>query len=432
MIHPSPTAAAFAGLVDLASADSGGAAVACSDDSFASMDHLVRASPPVFDPHAFTDHGRLMDGWQGRRRNGRGHDWCIIKLGVAGTVHGVDIDTSHFHGDAAPFASIEGANVPLNAESEALRSETEWTQIVAPFALQPNGQNLQSARTVSVWTHVRIRVFPDGGVARLRVWGEPASVADPNTEVDLACAQHGGQAMACSSTALGSPVNLLKRQPAIDIRDGWEPQRNRRLNGEWVVIRLGGPARIAEVVLDTKHFSGNHPERIRVDGIHWVAPPLPALLASSAWKPIVESFEPAPDAPHLKSVNDAGPWTHVRVHVGPDGGISRVRVYGSIDRESPSDPKLVAINAMTLAEAAGWFQAATGCPRWAQRMADCRPFTSRTQLCGLAEWNWWLMDESDWVAAMEADPGATGETVRRSAAQHIECTVMKLAADGLD
>lgn len=432
MNYAPPNAAAFTGLVDLASADAGGAAVACSDDAFAAMNHLVRSSAPVFDPQAYTDRGRLMDGWQGGRRHGRGHDWCIVKLGVAGTVRGVDIDTAHFQGDAAPFASVEATHVPPDASVEELRSDAQWTEIVAPFALQPNSQNLQAAGPVGVWTHVRIRVFPDGGVARLRVWGEPDSAPEAGHEVDLACAQHGGQAVACSSTAMGSPVNVLKRQPAIAITDGWEPHRNRRQNGEWIVIRLGAPGRISEVVIDTKHFSGNHPEHIRVDGIHWEDPPIPAVIASAEWTPIVDAFAPNPDSPHLKSVGDDGPWTHIRVYVSPDGGVSRVRVYGTVDREPVRDPKLAALNAMRPADAEAWFETVSGSPHWAKRMSESRPFTSQTQLRGLADWNWWLLDELDWAVAVEVEPDASEASVRGAAAQHIARTVRKLDAESVE
>ena len=87
------TPAAFAGQIDLASADLGGAALACSDDFFAGMEHLVLPAAAVFDPDAYTERGKLMDGWESRRRRVPGHDWCIIKLGVPGLVRGVDIDT---------------------------------------------------------------------------------------------------------------------------------------------------------------------------------------------------------------------------------------------------------------------------------------------------------------------------------------------------
>ena len=172
-------------------------------------------------------------------------------------------------------------------------------------------------QTIGVWTHVRIRVYPDGGVARLRVWGEPVPVLEAGAEIDLACAQHGGQAVACSTTALGSMHHLVKRQPAVDIQDGWETGRRRGSGDDWVIIRLGVPGRVSELVLDTKHCVGSAPARLAVEAIHWPDPPLPALTTTNQWSEIVPTFAAQPDFAHLKTVDASGPWSHIRVRLSP-------------------------------------------------------------------------------------------------------------------
>lgn len=432
MKHASPPAAAFAGMVDLAGSDAGGTAVACSDDFFAAMNHIVRSAAPVFDPQAFTDRGRLMDGWKGRRNRGPGHDWCIVRLGVPGRVRGVDIDTAHFDGDHPPFASIEAAHVPVDTDVDALRTTVEWTPIVAPYALQPGCQNIHAAQTIGVWTHVRIRVYPDGGVARLRVWGEPVPVLEAGAEIDLACAQHGGHAVACSTTAMGSMHHLVKRQPAVDIQDGWETRRRRGSGDDWVIIRLGVPGRVSELVLDTKHCVGSAPARLAVEAIHWPDPPLPALTTTNQWSEIVPSFAAQPDAAHLKTVDASGPWSHIRVRLSPDGGLSRVRVYGVVETDAVTDAALEWVNALEPAAAHRYFADCGGSPRWAARMTAARPFASRAHQRGMAEWSWWQLDEADWAHALASvggpQPGEGAiDSVREAAAEHLQGVLDRLS-----
>ena len=128
------------------------------------MDHLVRPAPAVFDPDAYTERGKLMDGWESRRKRVPGHDWCIVKLGVPGLVRGVDIDTAFFMGNHPPYASIEGCNVDAGTDVEALRTTVEWTEIVPSMPLQRGSHNLQAVSHLGVWAHVRLRIYPDGGV----------------------------------------------------------------------------------------------------------------------------------------------------------------------------------------------------------------------------------------------------------------------------
>ncbi len=415
------TAAVFAGLVDLASADLGGAALASSDDYFASMDHLVRSAPAVFDPSAYTDRGKLMDGWESRRKRVPGHDWCIVKLGVAGRVRGVDIDTAHFLGNHPPYGSVEAIHAPKDASIEALRTELEWTEIVPPSPLQRGSQNIQVAAVVGVWTHVRLRIFPDGGVARLRVWGEPVPDREDGAEVDLACLQQGGQALACSDMFFSPMNNLVLPRPAEDMGGGWETRRSRPPTDDWIIVRLGAPGRLSEVVVDTKHFKGNYPDHVALDALYWPDAPLPALIESTRWTEIVASFETTADAPHLKSVSDAGPWTHVRLRIYPDGGVSRLRVFGVATADTPPDPRLDALNSMASDDARAALQRCCGSGRWAERMAAARPFTSQTHLQGMAEWLWWQLDDADWLEAfghhprIGADPDALRERFQATA-----------------
>lgn len=173
--------AAFTGLVDLASAAVGGAALLCSDDFFAPMERLVDPRPAAFDPDAYTDHGKLMDGWESRRRRTPGHDWCILRLGVPGRIRAVDIDTSFFLGNHGPFASLDATDAPADADAAWLRDHATWTEVLPSTALQRGSHNLAAVAAAGRFTHVRLHMYPDGGVARLRVIGHltPAAPDDP-------------------------------------------------------------------------------------------------------------------------------------------------------------------------------------------------------------------------------------------------------------
>ncbi len=396
--------AAFAGMVDLARADIGGQALACSDDFFAGMDHLVRPEPAVFDPDAYTERGKLMDGWESRRKRVPGHDWCIVKLGVPGVVRGVDIDTAHFLGNHPPYASVEATRMPNEASVEQLQDEAVWTEVVPPMPLQRGSHNLQAVAIVGEWSHVRLRIYPDGGVARLRIWGEPKPAREEGAEIDLACIQQGGQALACSDMFFSPMNNLILPRPAEDMGGGWETRRSRPPGDDWIIVKLGAPGRVSQVVFDTKHFKGNFPDTIALDGLYWPDAPLPALVDTDSWAEIVPRFEASADNAHLKSVSDAGPWTHVRMRIYPDGGVSRLRVYGTPVDDAPVDARLAALNAMDASAAAAALMRCCGSRRWADQMTAQRPFQSWAQVHGLAEWTWWRLDERDWREAFTHHP----------------------------
>ena len=156
-------------LVNLAALRLGAKTLACSDDFFAPMERMLQDSEPVFIPDKFDDHGKWMDGWESRRKRVPGHDWCIVQLAVPGILEGVDIDTNHFLGNHAPMASIDGVVASPEASLETLRDESPWSQILGPVPLAPGSRNLFAIASEEAWTHVRLNIYPDGGVARLRL-----------------------------------------------------------------------------------------------------------------------------------------------------------------------------------------------------------------------------------------------------------------------
>jgi allantoicase len=345
----------FTGLVDLASAALGGQALASSDDFFAAAGNLIQPGRGVFVEGKFTDRGKWMDGWESRRRRATAtagsaavdHDWCIVRLGAPGQVVGFDIDTNHFVGNHPPFASIDGLCAPAaSTQAELLRGA--WTPLLAQAALRPGSQNLFGALGRGPVSHVRLNIFPDGGVARLRVFGRVAPVWDAGGDAldaetrrhvpaglhDLAAVKNGGVALACSDAFFGPMNNLLAPGRAADMGGGWETRRRRGPGYDWILVKLGARGALEAIEVDTQHFKGNYPDRFSLEALD--APEdrrITDLIASPAWSTVVAETPLGADARHFfagLAAAHAGAATHVRLNIFPDGGVSRLRVWGRL------------------------------------------------------------------------------------------------------
>lgn len=334
----------FGDLIDLASDELGGVALAASDEFFAEKENLLKPGRAVFLPDAYTDRGKWMDGWESRRKREQGHDWCIVRLGAPGMIHAIDVDTSHFLGNHPPFASIEAVHAPAGATLEELE-RLSFTEIVPQSPLRPGSSNLFSVVDRHTYTHLRLRIFPDGGVARLRVWGtvrpdlthaaakldETARAHVSAGAVDLASLAHGGRALVCSDMFFGPMDNLILPPRAENMGGGWETRRKRVPGHDWIIVRLGVPGTIETVEIDTNHFKGNYPDRCALHGIN--APgvrPTELVDAAARWEPVFGQEKLRADTRHFfrDELVHRGPFTHVRLDVFPDGGVSRLRIYG--------------------------------------------------------------------------------------------------------
>ena len=328
----------FTNLVDLASRRLGGVALRASDDFFAGKENLLEPGRGAFDPDAYTERGKLMDGWESRRKRTPGHDWCVIRLGVPGRIRALDIDTNHFLGNHPPFASVEGAQ----SDGDDI-AESAWKPLLPESPLRPGSRNLFVAPESEVFTHLRLNIFPDGGVARFRAYGEVApSFADEADdelkprlrvgEVDLAAVKNGGFALACSDSFFGPMNNLLLPGRAENMGGGWETRRSRRPGFDWIIVRLACPGTIGLVEIDTNHFKGNYPDRASLEALHAPTARLTELVSPKAeWTPVLSEQKLAAHTRHFyrDEIISRGPVTHVRLSIYPDGGVSRLRVYGS-------------------------------------------------------------------------------------------------------
>ncbi|KDO31140.1 allantoicase [Saprolegnia parasitica CBS 223.65] len=349
-----------------------------TDEWFAAADNLLSPAPPVFIADKFTNYGKWMDGWETRRKRIAGHDWCVLELGLRGKIVGIEVDTAFFTGNNAPRVSIQaaclepgvGADLVRPREMGTCASATEeaaigalgtdaWRELVPRTELQPGYEASRyhyfNVNSDDVWTHLRVNMFPDGGIARLKVYGVVAVDWDkiaPTASVDLVAAANGGTVVGFSDAHYGHPRNLLQPGRGVNMGDGWETARKKTRpailtvdarglltvpGDDWVVLKLGHVGIVERIEVDTAHFKGNFPESCFIEGCFYEGNNV--LSASVTWRPVLPRTKLSADKQHffsdaersLEPGRDA--INYVRFTMYPDGGISRLRVWG---RKAPS------------------------------------------------------------------------------------------------
>jgi allantoicase len=320
--------------VDLASERVGGETLSCSDDFFAEMENLLKSGRGVFIDDKYTQRGKWMDGWESRRSygrdNGREFDWCIIRLGISGVIRGFDIDTNYFRGNAPQTVSVE-ACVSVKQPDES----TVWHIVLAESEVAAHSQNIFEISNSQSWTHVRMNMFPDGGIARLRVYGE----ADVNWNefvdgelIDLASIKNGAKALLVSDMFFSDKNNLIMPGRGKDMGDGWETKRRRDPGPDWSIVKLATQGSVEKVIVDTCHFKGNFPDTFKLEGINTTSDDFNDDNAILDWQMIIPQTALYAHREHLfinEIVADKlQQFTHVKLSIYPDGGISRMRVLG--------------------------------------------------------------------------------------------------------
>jgi allantoicase len=407
--------AAFTELVDLAVARHGGVALLANDEFFGAKENLLRPEKPIWIADKYTDRGKWMDGWESRRRRTPGHDWCIIRLGIPGVIRGVAVDTSFFTGNFPSHCSLDACLAPADAATDAIASsETRWVEILSKSELRGDTENLFEAADPRRFTHVRLNIFPDGGVARLRVYGEPVpdwrEILGEGDIVNVSAVERGGRAIDCSDRFYSHPQNLLMPYRADNMGDGWETKRRRGPGHDWAIVRLGIEAVIRRVDVDTTHFKGNYPDSCALDVARIAGEP----SAATVWEEVLPPTKLGPDATHAFDVRRDGPATHVRLHMYPDGGISRVRVFGTPTREGRMREGLRALNAMNDASLRPALTNCCGSPAWVDRMVAARPFDELDDLFTKADHVWRSLRREDWLESFTHHP-RIGEGARVAA-----------------
>ena len=308
-----------------------------SDEFFGHRERLIRPEAPIWREGVYDDHGKWMDGWETRRRRDGGHDSCVVRLCARSVVHGVDIDTAFFNGNQPVAATIEAWDGEGPPPPDA-----SWWILVPESPLGPSQHHRIESVSDRPCTHLRLHIFPDGGVARLRGYGEVVpdwSRVDAGERLDLAAFENGGQAICTNDQHFGSMHHLLLPGRGKDMGDGWETRRRRGPGHDFVLVRLGRPGSIERVELDTAHFKGNYPDRavLRATMIPGGEGDLGRLaVESEGWPELLAERKLEADHVHVFSaeLEKLGTVSHLRLEIYPDGGVSRLRVWGRLGRGS--------------------------------------------------------------------------------------------------
>ncbi|RZW56971.1 MAG: allantoicase, partial [Flavobacteriaceae bacterium] len=322
--------------IDLASEKIGGQVLYATDDFFAEKENLIKEGRGIFIPDKYTDRGKWMDGWESRRKRIAGHDWAIIKLGVEGYIKGFNIDTNHFLGNHPPFASVEGIRLEEDPSDWSKADELNWEELLMKSPLDPGSEHLFEIDSNKIYSHIRLHIYPDGGVARFRVFGEVFkdwTKVKHDALIDLALITNCGKALHCNDMFFSKMDNLIMPSKGKNMGDGWETKRNRTPNNvDYVIIKLGHPGKIKKIVVDTKHFKGNFPDSCAIEACN-CTDDIEVLDDSHSWTTLLPQQKLSADEEHCfehEIINNDDIVTHLKLNIFPDGGVSRLRVLGTI------------------------------------------------------------------------------------------------------
>ena len=391
----------FTHLVDLASERVGGRAIATNDDFFAPKENLLKRSAAIFIPDKYTDRGKWMDGWESRRRRTPGHDWCIVRLGLPGILRSVIVDTAFFRGNFPSHCSIDACSAAEDAEPQLAESDAvNWTTVLPKSELKGDTQNIFAIQHPHRFTHLRLNIYPDGGVARLRVLGEALpdwrGVFAAGGEIDLASVRNGGHVVDVSDRFFGEPPNMLMPDRAPNMGDGWETKRRRGPGHDWAIVRLGVEAEIRRIELDTAHYKGNYPDSCSID----------SALVEGEWSVLLPQTKLQPDHLHVYTTELMGQPAAalVRLNIYPDGGVSRFRVFGVPTKNGRRQAMTRLLDSLTEPEARAALIDCCGAPRWIDAMLAARPFTRPEALLAAAEAAFQGLTSGDWLEALRHHP----------------------------
>ena len=316
------------GLIDLAQPRLGTKVIYKTDDFFASANRIISPTEPVFKVGVFDKHGKWMDGWESRRKRTAGHDYIIIKLGKPGTIKKVDVDTSHFNGNQPAMISIEGANSNSNKINQL-----KWQPLLSEKKTKANSHHYFTVNSDKVFTHIKFNIFPDGGVARLRLYGSIAKSSKlKNKKINLASLLDGSSVIACNNEHFGKAENILAPGKAKNMGDGWETRRRRGKGFDWLILNSLDGKEIDKIEISTHHFKGNFPSHCSLQAAY-----LPnsknskqIVKSSNNWKYLLKDAKLSANKVHVFKNNlmKKDKINFIKINIFPDGGISRFRIYG--------------------------------------------------------------------------------------------------------
>ncbi len=320
-------------MINLADPRIGTKVIFKTDDFFAAAHRILNIENPVFKDGLFDKHGKWMDGWETRRRRSKGFDYLILKLGKPGKIFDIDIDTTHFNGNQPTHASLEGC-----FSKTMPNKKTKWISLLSKKKLGPNRNHNFKSNNKSVFNYIRLNIFPDGGVARLRLYGKIEMEKNflNNKTINLTSVLNGASIIGCNNEHFGRAENIIAPGKGKNMGDGWETRRSRGKNFDWLIIKFGKPGLIKKLEIDTHHFKGNYPDScsIQTASISKDLPNKSIVNNSKNWKFILNKSKLSAHKKHIfkKFLIKRSKENYLRINIYPDGGISRIRAFGNFVR----------------------------------------------------------------------------------------------------
>ena len=317
------------GLIDLAQPRLGSKVIFKTDDFFASANRIINPAPPIFKEGLFDKNGKWMDGWESRRKRTSGNDFLIIKLGKPGSINKVDVDTSFFNGNQPSMISLEGCNSSSNNIKNL-----KWKKIISKKKTKANSHHLFKTTSKSIFTHIKLNIFPDGGVARLRLYGNISKENNKfvNKTINLASLLNGASVIACNNEHFGKAENILAPGKAKNMGDGWETRRRRDKGFDWLILSSIKGKKIDKIEISTHYFKGNFPSHCSIQAAYISNKKSSTSIVKSStnWKFLLNKVNLSANRTHIfnnKLMKD-NKINFIKINIFPDGGISRFKIFG--------------------------------------------------------------------------------------------------------
>ena len=315
------------GLIDLAQPRLGSKIIYKTDDFFASANRIISPTNPIFKEGVFDKNGKWMDGWESRRKRTSGYDYIILKLGKPGTISKIDVDTSHFNGNQPSMISVEGTYSHSNKIKQF-----KWKSILLKKKTKANSHHFFYTKNEKIFTHIKFNIFPDGGVARLRLYGSIAKSKNfKNKRVNLASLLDGASVVACNNEHFGKAENILAPGKAKNMGDGWETRRRRDKGHDWLILNSIDGNDIDKIEISTHHFKGNFPNHCSLQAAYLSSKSSKQIVKSSnKWKFLLKSSKLSSNKNHTfkNFLMKKERINYIRINIFPDGGISRFKIFG--------------------------------------------------------------------------------------------------------
>ena len=320
------------GLVDLAQSRLGTKIVYKTDEFFGPAKRIICPWSPVFKEGVFDSHGKWMDGWETRRKRSKGHDFLILKLGRPGIVHKVDIDTSYFNGNQPSQVSLQACF----SKKETPNKNSKWITILNKKSTKPNSHHFFDIKNKSIFTHIKLNIFPDGGVARLRIYGSMLTRKKFGKKIiNLTSILNGATPIACNNEHFGRAENILAPGSGKNMGDGWETRRSRGKNFDWLILKCATQGKIGKIQIDTHHFKGNFPDKCSLQAayINGKISSKNIVNNSKKWKFLLNKVKLHANRKHnfKNKLMKSNKINYIRINIYPDGGISRIRAFGKAE-----------------------------------------------------------------------------------------------------